>query len=275
MFVYGFHPVREALRHRPREIERVLVARGRGGERLERIEDLCREAGVAVEPVSRALLDGLANGGSHNGFAAEMKVGVATTTGGDPQLVVLVEDVQDPRNLGALLRVCEGAGVGKVLLRDRGSTRLSPAVARTSAGASEWIPVERVTNSAATIEELQQGGFWVYGTGADGQAPWTVDLTGPLVLAFGGEEKGLRRLTAERCDGLLGLPMAGRVASLNLATAAAAVLYEAVRQRTLAREAAAAGNREEGEEGEEGEETGAAGEAVEAGEAGETTSEAD
>ena len=151
---------------------------------------------------------------------------------GDAELLVLVEDVQDPRNLGALIRVCEGAGVGKLLVRDRGSSPLSALAARTSAGASEWLDVERVVNSARTIDELKKQGFWVYGAAAEGVPPWELDLSGPVLLCLGGEEKGLRALTRDRCDALVGLPMRGRVESLNLSTAASALLYEAVRQRT-------------------------------------------
>jgi 23S rRNA (guanosine2251-2'-O)-methyltransferase len=130
-----------------------------------------------------------------------------------------------------LLRVCEGAGVGRVLLRDRGSAPVGATAAKTSAGASEWLPVERIGSAAQQLERLKEEGFWIYGLAAEGVPPWQLDLTGPLVLVVGGEENGLRRLTRERCDALVGLPMRGRVTSLNLATAAAAVLYEAVRQR--------------------------------------------
>ena len=149
----------------------------------------------------------------------------------DPDLVVLLEDVQDPRNLGAVLRVCEGAGVGQVLIRDRGSAPITPAVAKTAAGASEWLPIERITNSAATLEALKKGGFWAYGSDPGGDPPWRLDLTGKVVLCFGGEEKGLRHRTRTLCDATIGLPMRGRLASLNIATAAAAILYEALRQR--------------------------------------------
>jgi 23S rRNA (guanosine2251-2'-O)-methyltransferase len=246
--VFGFHPVREALRHRPGAVTRVLVAGGRGGGRRREIEELCRRAGVACEAVDRRRLDGLSSGAPHNGFLAELAVSTAQgpaerpgagpdagqgagAEAGDPELVVLVEDVQDPRNLGALLRVAEGAGVGRVLVRDRGSAPLSPAAVKASAGAAEWMALERVTNSADTIRSLKDQGYWVYGAAAGGAAPWETDLTGKVLLVFGGEEKGMRRLTRELCDGLVGLPMQGRVESLNLATAAAAVLYDAVRQR--------------------------------------------
>jgi 23S rRNA (guanosine2251-2'-O)-methyltransferase len=242
MLIYGFHPVREALRHRPHELARVWVAAGRGGGRRREIEALCRRGGVELAEVPDSELARL-GGPAHNGFAAEARAASLAATapaasakraapGPDPALVVLVEDVQDPRNLGALLRVCEGAGVARVLVRDRGSAPISPAVVKTSAGAAEWLPVERIANTAQAVASFQRQGFWVYGVAAGGDPAWEVDLTGPLVLCFGGEEKGLRHRTREVCDRLVGLPMRGRVESLNLATAAAAVLYEAVRQRT-------------------------------------------
>lgn len=167
----------------------------------------------------------------------------AAAASGDPDLVILVEDVQDPRNLGALLRVCEATGVGRVLIRDRGAVPLTATVAKTSAGAAEWLDVERVTNSAQLIEGLKADGYWVYGAVEGGERPWDVDLTGKVLLCFGGEESGLRDRTRKLCDRRLGLPMKGRVASLNLATAAAAVLYEAIRQRDAAGPVAGPGER--------------------------------
>ena len=229
MLIYGFHPVRETVRRRPSSVGRVLVAASPGKRRQE-IEDLCQRAGIKVSVISPKELSRRVEG-VHNGFAAEITGAARQTGSGDPDLVVLIEDVQDPRNLGALLRVCEGAGVGQVLIRDRGSAPLSPTVTKTSTGASEWLDVERVSNSANAIDKLKQEGFWIYGADAEGEAPWNVELTGKVVLCLGGEEKGLRRRTRELCDGLLGLPMLGKVESLNVATATAALLYEAVRQR--------------------------------------------
>ena len=239
MYLYGYHPVREALRHRPHEVARVLVSAARTGKRREEVEELCRRHRVPFEVVAERALSERA-GPAHNGMAAELRkaqerqghaAGGAAEVG-DPEFLVLLEDVQDPRNLGAVLRVCEGAGVGQVLIRDRGSAPVSPTVAKTSAGASEWLPVERITNTAASLERLKEEGFWVYGTDPDGDLPWDVDLTGKVVLCFGGEEKGLRARTRQICDRMIGLPMRGRVGSLNISTAAAALLYEAVRQRS-------------------------------------------
>ncbi|HEX4961997.1 MAG TPA: RNA methyltransferase [Thermoanaerobaculia bacterium] len=233
MFLYGYHPVREALRHRPHEVVRVLVSAARTGRRREEIAEACERHRVPFEVVPERTLAALA-GPAHNGMAAEVRpeAGAVQVGGGDPELVVLLEDVQDPRNLGALLRVCEGAGVGRVLIRDRGSAPVSPTVAKTSAGATEWLEVERITNSAIELERLKEAGYWVYGTDPEGDLPWEVDLTGPVVLCLGGEEKGLRARTRRICDRMIGLPMRGRVGSLNIATAAAAILYEAVRQRS-------------------------------------------
>ena len=230
--VAGFHPVREALRHRPQAGRRVLASDSRGGQRLREIEDLCHRHGVRCERVPESALAALGVA-VHNGFAAELAPQRASATAaGDPNLVVLLEDVQDPRNLGAILRVCDGAGVGSVLVRDRGSAPLSPLVARTAAGATEWVNVERITNTAQELERLKADGFWIYGAAEGGTPPWQLDLSGKVALCLGGEEKGLRQRTRELCDGLVGLPMRGKVESLNVATAASALLYEAVRQRT-------------------------------------------
>lgn len=237
--IFGFHPVHEALLHRKHEVRRVWILAARQGGRRREIEKLCADAGVRCEnaPPSDPVWLG---GAVHNGFAAELAHAPVSTGSeggteparGDQGFVVLAEDIQDPRNLGALLRVCEGAGVGRVLVRDRGSAPLSATAVKTSAGASEWLTVERIGSSAQRLEQLKKEGYWIYGLAAGGEAPWRIDLTGPVVLCVGGEEDGLRQLTQERCDRLIGLPMQGHVSSLNLATAAAAVLYEAVRQRT-------------------------------------------
>jgi 23S rRNA (guanosine2251-2'-O)-methyltransferase len=217
-------------------VRRVLVERGRRGERRRQIEELCRASSVRLEEVDSATLGRFARG-VHNGFAAEVEepdTRPGEARAADASLVVLVEDVQDPRNLGALLRVCEGAGAGRVLIREHGSAPISETVVKASAGAAAWIEVERIGSSAQALERLKEEGFWIYGLAMEGEPPWQVDLSGKVVLCIGGEHEGLRRLTRETCDLLIGLPMKGRVESLNLATAAAAVLYEAVRQQSSA-----------------------------------------
>ena len=229
--VFGFHPIRELLRHRPHEVVEVWCS-ARPGKRRAEIEGLCSRHRIAFKPVPAARLEQLAEAKTHNGFAATVRGASSAGEGADPELLVLVEDIQDARNLGALLRVCEGVGVGKVLIRDRGSAPLTAGAVKTSAGAAEWQAFERITNSAQEIERLQKEGFWVYGADASGEPPWQIDLTGKILLCIGGEADGLRERTRKCCDGLIGLPMRGKVESLNLATAAAALLYDAVRQRS-------------------------------------------
>ena len=233
--VAGFHPVREALRRAEAgdaRVARLLIDRRKSGARRAEIEALGARAGARIEIVDDAVLTRF-YAGVHNGFAAEVVLEkTESRRGGDPGLVVLAEDVQDPRNLGALLRVCEGAGVGRVLLREHGSAPLSEAAVKSSAGAASWIALEKIGSSAQQLENLKHEGFWIYGLAMEGDPPWEIDLRGKIAICVGGEEDGLRRLTRERCDRLIGLPMRGRVESLNLATAAAAVLYEAIRQRT-------------------------------------------
>lgn len=239
-YIYGFQPVREALRSRPHSVVRLLVAARDGGRRRQLVAR-CAELSIPVEPARAGSLVALA-GPHHQGFVAELKElaepeerpGEKPAGGGDPDLVVLLEDVQDPRNLGAILRVCEGAGVGRILIRDRGSAPLSPTAVKASAGAAEWLAVERVVNSSQELDRLEADGYWTYATTAGGEPPWKHDLSGKVVVCFGGEEKGLRRRTIEKCDATIGLPMQGRIESLNVATAAAAVLFEIVRQRTSA-----------------------------------------
>lgn len=234
--IFGFHPVREALRHNPHRVQKVLVSKGPSNRRRRDLQDLCRRHSVQVEQVTEGELSRRVPG-VHNGFAAELTEATIDELESprDGDLVVLLEDVQDPRNLGAILRVCEGAGVGRVLIRDRGSAPLSPTVVKASAGASEWLDVERITNSGAEIDRFQKAGYWVYGADAEGRPAWEIDLTGKVVLCFGGEASGLRLRTRELCDGLVALPMRGRIESLNVSAAAAATLFEAVRQRTTAK----------------------------------------
>lgn len=234
MLLHGFHPVRELLRARPGDVARVVVGDNAQRSRDRQIREICGRNDVAIETGSSATLDQLTEGALHNGFVAELREGVEATvvpTTGDSDLVVLVEDVEDPRNLGAILRVCDGAGVGKVLIRDRGSAPVSAAAVKTSAGAAEHLSIERVTNSTREIERLQEAGFWVYGADGSGDPIWEVELSGKVCFVLGGEEKGLRPRTKKSCDRLVALPMRGAVESLNVATAAAALLFEAVRQR--------------------------------------------
>jgi len=238
------HPVEEAIRARPRQIEWVLVDSERRDRRFQQLKQLCREQGVALRYGDRQALDRAAGPG-HQGVAARLAVRDYLTEeaalGGErgSRLLFLLDEVQDPHNLGAVLRVAEAVGA-RVVVPERGSAPLTEAVSRSSAGAVERVPVVRVGNLRRFIDLLKNEGFRVIGLDAEGASVFRTDLTGDLALVLGGEGKGMRRLVREGCDLLASLPMAGRVASLNVSTAAAAAGYEAVRQR----QAAAAGGAE-------------------------------
>lgn len=236
--IYGRNPVREALRG-GRTLHKVLVARGADPRLFRELRELARPAGIPVQVVERLLLDQVTGGAAHQGVAATVSVkdfvaAEALLTGENPLLVVL-NAVQDPRNLGAILRTAEAAGVDGAVVPSRRAAPLTPAAAKTAAGAVEYLPVARVTNIALTLREFKQKGLWV--VGADPQAPvsyWDADLGGPLALVIGGESAGLGRAVHAECDSLVRIPMSGRVGSLNASVAAALLIYEAVRQRTRA-----------------------------------------
>lgn len=222
--VWGFHPVREALRNRPHAVAELRILGRLDSKRSEELAQLARRHRV---PVKRPTDEPARS----ERYAALLCASGPPAQPSDPELVVLLEDLQDPRNLGAVLRVCEGAGVGRVLIRDRGSAPISPTVVKAAAGATEWLQIERYTNTIQELERLRKEGFWLFGCDAAGEPPWSCDLSGPVVLCFGGEHRGLRARTRKACDVMVGLPMRGQISSLNVSTAAAAVLYESVRQR--------------------------------------------
>ncbi len=207
---------------------------------MREIEARCRREGVVVRRGDRAALDRTAGGTGHQGIVARLAVRAYRDEdeafSGPPgsRFLLVLDGVQDPQNLGAALRVAEGAGAG-VVLPERGSAPLSEAVGRSSAGAVERVAVYRAGNLRRFIDRLKDQGFRVIGLDPEGVELYGVDLTGDLALVMGGEGKGIRRLVREGCDLLARLPMKGELASLNVATAAAAAAYEAVRQRSLAK----------------------------------------
>jgi 23S rRNA (guanosine2251-2'-O)-methyltransferase len=240
--VHGIHPVLEALRAHPDEVDRVYVVEGTVPPRAAaEILSRARDAQVRVERVPRERLLALAEGGTHQGVAARVR-GFAyveledllegATASGRPPLILALDGFQDPQNLGAVLRGAEALGAhGVVLPRDR-SVGLTAAVARASAGAVEHVPVARVTNLSRALEQLQASGLWVAAAVPDGeQVLWEARLDGPLALVVGGEGTGVRPGVLKHCDLSLRIPMAGRVASLNASASAAVLLYEVARQR--------------------------------------------
>ena len=235
MILTRLHPIEEAVRARPREIEWVLFDSERRDRRINELKNLCRSQGVAVRYGSRDALDRAAGSG-HQGAVARIAVrgyleeeeALAGQRGG--RFLLLLDEVQDPQNLGAVLRVAEGIGA-RVVVPERGTAPLSESVARASAGAVERVPVVRAKNLRRFIDHLKNEGFQVVGLDPAGDSLYELDLTGDLALVLGAEGKGMRRLVREGCDRLARLPMAGSLGSLNVSTAAAAAGYEAVRQR--------------------------------------------
>jgi len=235
--ICGVHAVYEALAAGRQPIERIHVARETHSAKLKDILDLARKRGVPVRKEDRVVLDKLARGTVHQGIVAI--IGDFTYADfdevfqSDRPCVVVLDGVEDPHNLGAVIRTAEATGASGVLLPERHSAPLSATVAKASAGALAHMPVARVSNLVSAFEELRERGVWIVGVDAAGAQLWTeFDYSVPVAIVLGGEHRGLRRLVRERCDALVRLPMLGQVASLNVSVAAGIVLYEVIRQRS-------------------------------------------
>ena len=241
--VFGIHAVDALLRRQPQSIQRLYIQAGRRDKRIAGLTDLAANQGVALETVARADLDQMVSG-RHQGVVAEV---VRSEREWDesalwqhldslerPPLLLVLDGVTDPHNLGACLRSADAAGVDAVIVPRDKSADLNPTVRKVACGAAETMPFLRVTNLARTLDALKERGIWLYGTA--GEADTSVfdsDLTGPAALIMGAEGAGLRRLTREACDYLVKLPMAGDVSSLNVSVATGICLFEAVRQRRI------------------------------------------
>lgn len=240
-WVAGLHGVRAALLHGADAVVGVWYDSGRRDRRLHDLLTLARQARVPLHPVERAELDRLSRGANHQGAAAQVLIPAALDESAlerlldgltGPPLLLVLDGVQDPHNLGACLRAADGAGAQAVVApRDR-SVGLTPTVCKVASGAAGQVPYVQVTNLSRCLERLRERGVWVVGCAGEAAASlYAVDLAGPLALVLGGEANGLRRLTREHCDELVSLPMRGHVESLNVAVTAGVVLYEALRQR--------------------------------------------
>jgi 23S rRNA (guanosine2251-2'-O)-methyltransferase len=225
----GVHPVREALRA-GRTLDRVLIARGAGGPRLQEIIDLCRERSVPVRFEPREALDRAANGAAHQGVAAfgsAQGYAELDSVVDGARLLVVLDGVEDPHNLGAIIRTAHAAGAAAVLVPDRRAAGLTETVAKAAAGALEHLPVVRVGNISQTLEALKARGFWIYGLDERGPQLYNeTDFARPTAIVLGGEGQGLHQLVKKHCDVLLRIPMAGAISSLNVSVAAGIVLFE-------------------------------------------------
>jgi 23S rRNA (guanosine2251-2'-O)-methyltransferase len=236
VIIFGINPVREALRaHR---VRRLRVGR-RDDTRIDEILAHARQQGVPVERVDPPALERAARGGVHQGIVAELEPPrehsvheVVAAAAPDPPLIVVLDGVEDPHNVGAILRAVDAAGCHGVVRQARHAAALDGAAMKSSAGAAAHVRVATVVNIARAVEELKEEGVWTVGLVADApERYYDVNLNVPTAFVLGGEGTGLRRLVRERCDRLASIPMRGAVASLNVSVAAGIILYEALRQR--------------------------------------------
>lgn len=230
----GVHPVLEALRA-GRAIERIVVARGASSARLQEIIERSRSAGIPVRFEAREVLDRMTADAHHQGVvavaAARRYASLEDLLGGAPPLVVL-DGVEDPHNLGAIIRTAHAAGAGGVIVPERRSAGLSPTVAKAAAGALEYLPVARVVNLNRALEKLKESGYWIYGLDERGEHAYDrLDYSERAVFVLGGEGRGLHEQVRKRCDFLVRIPTAGALGSLNVSVAAGIVLFEWRRQR--------------------------------------------
>ena len=237
--IVGRNAVMQALES-DRTIDSVTVAEGQRGGQAAKIIEICREKRIPVKYADSRKLDKLCGGAAHQGVAAFAAAhdyaelddifNLAQSRGESP-FIVICDGLEDPHNLGAILRTAEAAGVHGVIIPKRNSVTLNYTVAKTSAGAIEYVPVVKVTNIAGTIDTLKGRGVWVFGADMEG-TPWTeLDFTGSAALVIGSEGRGLSKLVREKCDFIASLPMKGRINSLNASVAAGILMFEASRQR--------------------------------------------
>ena len=240
-WIVGINAVASAVEHDAGNVREVLLEAGAKNPRIGAIEEEARRRGIDVRRVAQNALDGVAGGLRHQGAAAryaaarthdEGDLGGLVEAAGGRALLLVLDGVQDPHNLGACLRSAAAAGATAVVIPKDKAVQVTATVRKTSAGAADIIPVVRATNLARTLRELQKQGVWIHGLAGDADATlYSLDLTGNIALVMGGEADGLRRLTREYCDHLARIPMPGDFESLNVSVATGIALFEAVRQR--------------------------------------------
>ena len=238
--IEGRNAVIEALRA-GRALDKIYIAKGETDKTLGHIASRARDAGIVVVEADRRKLDAMSATSAHQGVIAVAAVReyctledllAAAEQRGEPPFLILCDEISDPHNFGAILRTAECVGAHGVVIPKRRSAGLTGIVGKTSAGAAEYIPVARVANLPAAIRTLKEHGLWIYGTAASASATlWETDFTGPCCLVVGSEGEGMGRLVTEQCDFLVGIPMRGKLDSLNASVAASVLMYEVLRQR--------------------------------------------
>ena len=242
--LYGLHSVQAALDYSPKKIHKAWVDSGRQDKRLTQAVDDLLALGIEPEKVDRKKLDRMADNNNHQGIVIEVEMPgelsesdlkAAVENLSETALFLVLDNVQDPHNLGACLRTADATGVHGVIITKDNATGITPTVCKVASGAAETVPVYQVTNLSRTLRWLKGEGLWIMGAAGDtAETIYKTDFTVPMALVVGAEGKGLRRLTREQCDVLVSVPMLGQVDSLNLSVATGVLLYEAVRQRLLA-----------------------------------------
>lgn len=237
--ICGRNPVLEAVRS-GREIDRLLVAHGVSGGSVTAIIAKCRAKGILIKEVSPQKLDYYCGGANHQGVAVMFAAQEYATVGdilasaeerNEKPFIIICDEIEDPHNLGAIVRTAEACGVHGIIIPKRRSASLNATVAKAASGALEYMPVARVTNIASTIDELKSCGIWVFGADMDGEDYTKTDFDIPCAIVIGNEGSGIGALTAKKCDKIISLPMFGKINSLNASVAAGVLMYEAVRKR--------------------------------------------
>lgn len=241
MLILGRNPVIEALK--ADKLIDVLFVNPEAGGSIGQIIKMAKDKSIVVKEVSEQKLSNMAKGASHQGVIAmgacaeyvdiEDILAIAREKGEDP-FIIICDEIEDPHNLGAIIRTAETAGAHGIIIPKRRSASLNHTVYKTSAGAASWLPVARVPNIAQAIDQLKEDGVWIYGTDGSGEDYRKTNLTGPIGLVIGSEGFGMGKLVASKCDFMLKLPMKGKITSLNASVAAGIFMYEIVRQRDSA-----------------------------------------
>jgi 23S rRNA (guanosine2251-2'-O)-methyltransferase len=237
--IIGKNPVLEALKS-GREINKIWIAEGSQRGQMQSIIQLAKQAGVLIQYVPKKKMDQMAEG-NHQGVVAQVAayryyevddLFKKAEQSGEPPFLIILDEIEDPHNLGSIMRTADAVGAHGIIIPKRRAVGLTATVAKASTGAIEYIPVARVTNLARTVDELKERGVWIVGTDAKGEQDYrSLDGTMPLALVIGSEGKGMSRLIREKCDFLIRLPMKGRVTSLNASVAASLLMYEVYRKR--------------------------------------------
>jgi 23S rRNA (guanosine2251-2'-O)-methyltransferase len=242
--VYGIHPVEEALRSPHLRFEKILIAREKTHPQLKPLIGLALQRDIPIDYASREAMDGITRGGLHQNVVAILQdipyatleeILIRSKREPSRALLLILDGIQDPQNLGSLIRTASGCGVrGVVIPKDR-AVGITPAVVKISAGAATTLPIAQVVNIASTLDALKKEGFWVYGAAGEAEDPvFQMDFNIDVAVVIGGEGKGIRPLVKKRCDRLFSIPMRGPLSSFNAAVAGGMILYEVMRQRTAA-----------------------------------------